>query len=201
MTTTRRRPKHDPKVSENEILNAAEQFLSEHPFRELNVDEVMRRTGLKRPAFYVHFRDKHDLALRLVENIGKELFTIADRWLQGDSPQEDLRRTLVGLVEVYMQHGRVLRAFGEAAGGDERVDNAYRSLVQDFINAAAQHIKEEQEAGRIKKNLDVEETAKALIWLEERYLSEVFGRPSEVDPKVAIRVLQNIWLSTLYGAN
>ncbi|MGM7372201.1 TetR/AcrR family transcriptional regulator, partial [Acinetobacter baumannii] len=63
------------------------------------------------------------------------------------------------------------------------------------------HIKEEQEAGRIKKDLDVEETAKALIWLEERYLSEVFGRPSEVDPKVAIRVLQNIWLSTLYGAN
>ncbi|MBD0209908.1 TetR/AcrR family transcriptional regulator, partial [Acinetobacter baumannii] len=52
-----------------------------------------------------------------------------------------------------------------------------------------------------KKDLDVEETAKALIWLEERYLSEVFGRPSEVDPKVAIRVLQNIWLSTLYGAN
>ena len=201
MTTTRRRPKHDPKVSENEILNAAEQFLSERPFRELNVDEVMRRTGLKRPAFYVHFRDKHDLALRLVENIGKELFTIADRWLQGDSPQEDLRRTLVGLVEVYMQHGRVLRAFGEAAGGDERVHNAYRSLFHDIINAAAQHNKEEQEAGRIKKNLDVEETAKALIWLEERYLSEVFGRSSQVDPEVAIRVLQNIWLSTLYGAN
>ncbi len=62
MTVNRRRPKHDPKESEREILNAAEKFLSERPFRELNVDEVMKLTGLKRPAFYVHFRDKYDLA-------------------------------------------------------------------------------------------------------------------------------------------
>ncbi|MFH4175704.1 TetR/AcrR family transcriptional regulator, partial [Acinetobacter baumannii] len=37
MTVNRRRPKHDPKESEREILNAAEKFLSERPFRELNV--------------------------------------------------------------------------------------------------------------------------------------------------------------------
>ncbi|KCY01128.1 transcriptional regulator domain protein [Acinetobacter baumannii 25691_7] len=31
MTVNRRRPKHDPKESEREILNAAEKFLSERP--------------------------------------------------------------------------------------------------------------------------------------------------------------------------
>ncbi len=62
----RRRPKHDPKESEREILEAAEQLLRERPFRELTVEAVMSRTGLKRPAFYVHFRDRHDLALRVV---------------------------------------------------------------------------------------------------------------------------------------
>lgn len=55
MTVNRRRPKHDPKESEREILNAAEKFLSERPFRELNVDEVMKLTGLKRPAFLCTF--------------------------------------------------------------------------------------------------------------------------------------------------
>ncbi|WDZ50109.1 TetR/AcrR family transcriptional regulator [Acinetobacter vivianii] len=198
MTTSRRRPKHDPKESEREILEAAEQFLNEHHFRDLNIDEVMRRTGLKRPAFYVHFRDKHDLTLRLVENIARELFNIADRWLAGTHPQEDLRRALVDSVQVYVQHGRLLRAFVEAASGDERVENVYRTLIQDFIYAAAQHIRADQAAGQIKKDLDVEETAKALIWLEERYLSEAFGRSSPVEPEVVIRVLQNIWISTLY---
>ncbi|MFY0080136.1 TetR/AcrR family transcriptional regulator, partial [Acinetobacter baumannii] len=85
----RRRPKHDPKESEREILNAAEKFLSERPFRELNVDEVMKLTGLKRPAFYVHFRDKYDLALRVVQDIGQELFTLANHWLKGNNFPED----------------------------------------------------------------------------------------------------------------
>lgn len=199
MTTSRRRPKHDPKESEREILNAAEQFLRDRPFRELNIDEVMRFTGLKRPAFYVHFRDKHDLILRLVQNIGKELFNIADGWLDIDNSEMDLSRALVDTVSVYMQHGRVLRAFVEAASGDERVNQVYRNLIQDFITAAAQHIKNEQVAGKIKKELDVNETARALIWLEERYLSEVFGHSDQVDSELVIRVLQNIWISTLYG--
>ncbi|MDX8237693.1 TetR/AcrR family transcriptional regulator [Acinetobacter pittii] len=201
MTTSRRRPKHDPKESEREILEAAEQFLSEHHFRDLNIDEVMRRTGLKRPAFYVHFRDKNDLTLRLVQNISKELFDIADRWLAGTNHQEDLRRALVDSVNVYVEHGRLLRAFVEAASGDERVDRVYRGLIQDFITAAAQHIKAEQLAGKIKKDVEVEETAKALIWLEERYLSETFGHASQIQPEIVIQVLQNIWISTLYGTN
>ncbi|NUF99829.1 TetR/AcrR family transcriptional regulator [Acinetobacter oleivorans] len=201
MTTSRRRAKHDPKESEREILEAAEQFLSEHHFRDLNIDEVMRRTGLKRPAFYVHFRDKNDLTLRLVQNISKELFDIADRWLAGTNHQEDLRRALVDSVNVYVEHGRLLRAFVEAASGDERVDRVYRGLIQDFITAAAQHIKAEQLAGKIKKDVEVEETAKALIWLEERYLSETFGHASQVQPEIVIQVLQNIWISTLYGTN
>ncbi|NNP74282.1 transcriptional regulator [Acinetobacter defluvii] len=199
MTTSRRRPKHDPKESEREILNAAEKFLNERPFRELNIDEVMRFTGLKRPAFYVHFRDKHDLILKLVQTIGKELFNIAEGWLDVNNSEMDLRRAIVDTVDVYMQHGRVLRAFVEAASGDERVNQIYRSLIQEFITAAAQHIRNEQIAGRIKKDFDVEETARALIWLEERYLFEVFGHSDPIDSELIIRVLQNIWISTLYG--
>ena len=42
----------------------------------------MKLTGLKRPAFYVHFRDKYDLALRVVQDIGQELFTLANHWLK-----------------------------------------------------------------------------------------------------------------------
>lgn len=55
MTVNRRRPKHDPKESEREILNAAEKFLSERPFRELNVDEVMKLTDLSVQLFMYIF--------------------------------------------------------------------------------------------------------------------------------------------------
>jgi TetR/AcrR family transcriptional regulator, ethionamide resistance regulator len=82
-TPSGRRPRHDPRESERELLDAAEQLLREHPFRELTVQAVMERTGLKRPAFYVHFRDRHDLALRVVDRIRGELLLVANRWFEG----------------------------------------------------------------------------------------------------------------------
>ena len=46
-------------MAEAEIVGAAEALLRERSFRELTVDEVMRRTDLSRPSFYVYFRDRH----------------------------------------------------------------------------------------------------------------------------------------------
>jgi len=157
MPTTARRPKHDPKVSEQEILAAAEQLLRERPFRDITVENVMSRTGLKRPAFYVQFRDRHDLALRVVEQIGAELFEMTDRWLQGD----DFRAALEGLASVYQRLGPVMRALADAAGADSRVEGAYRFLVEQFIAATAQHIRAEQARGRIRELVDVDQIGRA----------------------------------------
>ncbi|GHB32665.1 TetR family transcriptional regulator [Streptomyces viridiviolaceus] len=196
-----RRPKHDPRESEREILDAAEQLLRERPFREISVDAVMSRTGLKRPAFYAHFRDRHDLALRVVENAGRTLFEMTDRWLRGEDPAADARRAFEGLVEVYVEHGPVLRALSDAAASDEKVERAYKALVQRFIEATVRHIRDEQVRGRIGELGDVEQTASALIWMDERYLSEALGRVPHADPQVVVDVLYNIWMSTLYSAD
>ena len=195
----KRRPKHDPKVSEREILDAAEQLLRERSFRDLTVEAVMSRTGLKRPAFYAHFRDRHDLVLRIVQDIGGELFEMSDRWLRGDDPVRDARAALEGLVTVYVHHGPVLRALADAAGSDAQVEDAYRAFVQEFIDATARHIREEQAAGRIGELPDVDETARALIWMEERYIADALGRTPQTDPKLVLETLHNIWVSTLYG--
>ena len=75
MSSTRRR-RRSPEVAEREIMAAAEELLRERPFRELTVDEVMRRTELSRPSFYVYFRDRHHLVLRVVERFGAEMWTM-----------------------------------------------------------------------------------------------------------------------------
>jgi AcrR family transcriptional regulator len=94
--------------------------LRELPFREVTVEAVMNRTGLKRPAFYVHFRDRHDLVLRVVEHIGRELFEMSNRWFKGDDPLADARAALEGIASVYVHHGPVLRALADASGADSR---------------------------------------------------------------------------------
>ena len=102
----------------------------------------MAGTGLSRPAFYVYFRDRHDLVLRLIQEIGSELFEMADKWLKGG----DLRAGVEG-VSVAPNTAGSLRAISDAAVDDPDVEDAYHGLVHRFIDATADHIRAEQKAG------------------------------------------------------
>jgi AcrR family transcriptional regulator len=196
---SRRRPRHDPKETEHEILEAAEQLLRERPFREVTVAQIMLRTGLKRPAFYAHFSDLHDLVLRLLGDIGEELFEMSERWLRGSDPRRDVRAALEGVAAVYRGHGPFMQAVVDAAPTDERVEIAYRMLIQSFIEATGERIRSEQLAGTIASEIDAQETARALVWLVERYLSEAFGRSPQDELERVVDVLERIWLATLYS--
>jgi TetR/AcrR family transcriptional regulator, ethionamide resistance regulator len=194
-----RRRRRTPEVAEREIIAAAEALLRERPFRELTVDEVMRRTDLSRPSFYVYFRDRHHLVLRVVEHLGAELFAMSDRWLRGTGEGPQLaREALEGVVEVYAGHGPVMRALADAAADDPGVEEAYAAIVQAFVDATARHIEEEIAAGRILP-LDAGETARALVWMMERYLNLSFGSEPATPPQPVAETLITIWTRVLYG--
>lgn len=195
-----RRRRRTPEVAEREIIAAAEALLRERPFRELTVDEVMRRTGLSRPSFYVYFRDRHHLVLRVVEHLGTELFSMSEQWYEGKGDGAELAREAIeGIVSVFVEHGPVLRALADAAADDPDVESAYSALVQSFIDVTARHIAREIEAGRILP-LNPEETAKALIWMDERYLNLSLGREPLTPPDTVIDTLHTIWTRVLYGS-
>jgi AcrR family transcriptional regulator len=181
-------------------VDAAEAMLRERPFRELTVDEVMRRTELSRPSFYVHFRDRHDLVLRVVERLGGEVFAMSDRWLAGtDDGRVAAREAIGGIVRVFAEHGPVLRALADAATDDPRVEEAYNSLLDGFIAATAEHIDEEIAAGHVLP-MDARESATALVWMMERYLQLSLGRPPLTDPAKVAETLTTIWTRVLYGS-
>ena len=186
-------------MAEAEIVAAAEALLRERPFRELTVDEVMRRTDLSRPSFYVYFRDRHHLILRVVEHLGNELRTMSQRWYtgSGDGPAQ-AREAMEGIVDVFAEHGPVLRALADAAADDPDVEAAYAQLVQSFVDVTAVHIRAEIAAGRILP-LDPHETATALVWMNERYLTLSLGLDPGADRAVVAQTLNTIWSRTLYG--
>jgi AcrR family transcriptional regulator len=195
----RGRRRRSPEVAEREIVSAAEALLRERPFRELTVEEVMRRTELSRPSFYVYFRDRHALVLHVFEHVGSELFTMSERWLRdtGEGPAV-AREALDRIVKVYAEHGPVLRALADAAADDPGVEDAYGALVQSFVDATARHIEREMAAGRILP-LDPGETAKALVWMMERYLNLSLGREPVTPRQTAADTLATIWTRVLYG--
>ena len=171
-----RRRRRTPEIAEREIIAAAEAFLREQPFRALTVDEVMRRTDLSRPSFYVYFRDRHQLVLRVVEHLGAELYAMSDRWLRGTGEGPQLaREALEGIVE-RLRRARAGDARARRRGGRRpRRRGGVQRDRRELRRATARHIEEEIAVGRILP-VDAHETAKALVWMMERYLNLSFGR-------------------------
>jgi len=194
-----KRRRRSPELAEREILDAAESFLRERPFRDLTVDEVMARTTMSRPSFYVYFRGRHEIAMRLVEGIGAELFASAERWLEGDAdPRADIRASLEAVVDVYVKHGLALGAIADASGHEPDVEAIYRALIDRFVDATAARIAAQVRSGDIT-GLDPRETSRALVWMSERYLTESLGRLPQESPAMVVETLAAIWLRVLYG--
>src|SRR4028119_1679528 len=159
-----RRRRRRPEEAERAILAAARSFLSEHPFREMKVEDVMARTGLSRPAFYAYFKDRYELVTRLLEGIGGLLFAADWRWLSGDARGEReaagelLVDALRGGFETFAQYGPVLRAIADAAVQDPRVEEAYRyGLIERRTRAVAGRVARDVASGVSPADLDPEE--------------------------------------------
>lgn len=194
-----RRRRRTPEAAQDEILAAAQALLRERPFREVTVDEVMRRTGLSRPSFYVYFRDRYDLVLRVVEHLSADLLVEANSWFGGEGGAARARDAIEGVVEVYERHGPVLRALADAAADDRDVEAAYGSMVQRFIDATEKHLRSEMAAGRVELRSDPREIAKALIWMNERYLYLSLGGDARTPRTKVAETLQCVWVRTIYG--
>jgi AcrR family transcriptional regulator len=198
LQTTAKRARRSPESAEREILDAAEEFLRERPFRDMTVDEIMARTTLSRPSFYVYFRDRHHLVVRLVEGIGAELFEMSARWLAGSGdPRVDVQKALEGISAVYAKHGLVLGAIADASGHDSGAESTYRGLVTRFVDATAERIEKDVAQGRTTA-LDAREVARALVWMSERYLHESLGRHPRAPVETVVETLTTVWMRTLY---
>jgi hypothetical protein len=124
---------------------------------------------------------------------------MSERWLRGTGEGPAIaREALDGIVAVYVEHGPVMRALADAATDDPDVELAYGALVQTFIDATARHIDEEIAAGQILP-LDGAETAKALVWMMERYLILSLGREPLTRHESVADTLATIWTRVLYG--
>lgn len=194
-----KRRRRRPDEAEAEILKATERFLGEHPFRDLNVLELMDDTGLKRSSFYHYFKDRHELIVRLVDRLAEELTPFNEIWMRsGGDPVADLRTGYEGIGQFWVQHGPVLRAIADAARHDALVEKAHRAFRDRFIRFSAERIRTDIERGLILP-LNPDATAEALIMMSEAVLNEKLGDGTNRDWEPVIDTLATIWQRALYG--
>src|ERR1700734_4260322 len=119
-----------PRVPANEprhrILPATRELLLARPFAALTVGDVMARAGLTRTVFYRHFEGLPQLAPELLPDAEDPL---VDQVLRG-SPEDLIDTMITGLVGLYADNGRWLRAIDDAVAAEPAVAVALdRALV------------------------------------------------------------------------
>src|SRR6201995_576401 len=114
---SQRSPRVPSDDARRRILDATRELLLDRPFADLTVADVMTRAGLTRTVFYRHFDKLAQMAPELLPDSEDPLL---DQVLRG--PAEDLITSMVaGLVQLYADNGRWLRALDAAAAADPAV--------------------------------------------------------------------------------
>lgn len=184
------------------LLQAARDLLERHRWHELPVEELTSSAGLSRTVFYRHFADRRELLLALLADTGEELAATGALWQrrESDDPVADIEEAARALTRVFRLHGRLIQAFADAAADDAEVRTAYERLGADLAEAVAARFTADATAGT-GTVVHVREVARALVWMNERYLLSVFGHRAagEDEAEAAVAALTEIWSAVAYG--
>ncbi len=181
---------------EADVLRATEELLREGAsYAELGVERIARRAGIPRTAFYVHFRDKRDLLVRLTTDANRQLVAAAETWWSGGA---DIRDALGAAATLYREHGALLRVVVEVSTYDEAIARFWRDLVGRFVGATQQRIEAGQAAGQALPG-PAPATAFALVWMTERVFHQHTVQDRPVPEDELVDALSAIWTRSVYG--
>lgn len=182
------------------ILEASRELLEERSWSDLTVGLITQRSGLTRSAFYKHFGDRAALLRALLEELSVDLEAVPDPWQSSEAdPAELLRAAVRGLVQTFVDHGRLLRAIADEATQDAEFAGLYAELGARLSAGVAARIAADVEAGRSTVK-DPVEVGTAMVWMNERYLMMRFGRRPLGDPERCSAALEEVWIRTVYGS-
>jgi AcrR family transcriptional regulator len=126
------------------------------PFTELGVQRIAAEAGIARSTFYLHFRDKTELLVRLAGSLKEGLFDLGEGWRPSGSRggPDGLAALYERMIRYYRDHGAVLAAITETAGYDPEVREFWTEEIGRFAERAVARLTEEQEAGRLAPDVD-----------------------------------------------
>jgi AcrR family transcriptional regulator len=204
-STTRHRGRNVDRrsVVEAQILAATEQLLREgENFTDLGVQRIAAVAGVARSSFYVSFRDKTELLIRLAGGLKQQIFDLAEDW-RPTGPGgglDGLTAVYVAMIAFYREHPQLLAAISEVAAYDSTVADFWTAQLDRFTDLTARLLREEQAAGRTTADFDPAIVAQILTWDGDRVIARHIADADHADGTRDAAVAREIALIRWHGA-
>ncbi|POX45782.1 TetR/AcrR family transcriptional regulator [Streptomyces sp. Ru72] len=197
-STTRRRSSAADRRSalEKRILSVIEELLRDGvSYTELSVEQIAHAAGISRSTFYLYFRDKVDVLLRLSGSLKTESFAIAEAWRPcgPEGGLDGLARAYELILRHYREHAALLSAINEVATYDPAVREAWTADQDRLITHAATVLKEEQRAGRTPEDIDPELAARIIVQGGSQVIAQQMSGSERDDAAVAHELAAGYW--------
>jgi len=167
-------------------------------WRDVTIAEITNEAQITRTVFYIYFKDKSSVLLRLGAEVKEALHEITHDWDTSTMGPDVIRRDLQRYTEVQRKHADLTRALRDATHLTPEVQKFWKAIARDFIAPTTRRILKERAEGRAPDGPDAQMLAYCLILMSEKVAFEALHyRGPDFD--AVLDTAHQIWLKMIYG--
>jgi TetR/AcrR family transcriptional regulator, ethionamide resistance regulator len=186
-------------ATEDAILEAARELLSEGTHEQVTIDTIARRAFVSRTTVYFYFENKRAVMDRLIQQAFADMDDAASPYFTGSGdPRMELALGLARFVGVVNRNGPILMLAAHLYGEDEHMPSQWEPYVNRFIAGAEARIARDQLRGLAPGDIPARVAAQALCAMVERHLTIEVIRNGR-DMREAVRQLTELWFRAVYA--
>lgn len=183
------------------LLEAALNVFARRGYERATVDAIVQEAGFSKGAFYVHFGSKEDIFWTMFEErMARQQQAFRDAVAPGGPARDTLRRVLHAVFTMERDDQAWPAMFAEFlahAGRNQKVRERLAAMVQSWRDLTSATLTAERDAGRLRRDIDIDFVATALVALVEGILTQARLAPEKLDLAKTVEPLASLmaqWL-------
>ena len=136
------------------LLDTARTLFLKHGIRRVRVEEICAQAGVSKRTFYKYFRDRDDVAIRVLEQLTGEGRQLLEATIGADRPIEDTVRAIIAIkAEQFATASAEL--YHEVLDADTAPGRYARKQMRDWEKRVREFYVQAQRRGQIRRDLDL----------------------------------------------
>lgn len=188
---------------ESRLLKATEALLEEgNTFATLTVEQLAKEAGIARGTFYLHFKDKGELVVRLMDYFVEELGENLGTWTSNAAAagRKDVTDSVQLMIDSFYKHKAIIIAVRDTMAHDKNVERIYFDMMEKIVRMAQDSTAIIKQRG-MSRDKTSDEEARALAIVITLYSTYMLDKLDTKAIKKTSEALGYICESTIFADN
>lgn len=187
-----RQKRKDGLKRQAQIMTIALGLFAANGFNSTSVEEIIKKAGIAKGTFYLHFKGKNDILEMIIDSYLKKLYasiTVLD--ISMDRPIEDIKQKYYDVTAMFISVPDVEQfvklLLRDAISLDRSIKDRVNAYFNEIITMSAGYISKAQQAGKIIPGIDPFYVSVCIVGAVKEILYRWAVLEDDFDPEKAVR--------------